>query len=255
MHYLKMLLYWPLTIVVTLLLYLCTYLPRSITDAYYKYLTRFWCRLFIRALGVDLQLIHKNKKPLPEQFILIANHPSSLEDFGMFACFDVYPLSKDGVRHWFFLGRIAERAGAIFFDRKDPASRHRAKNIMIDALKGGRNIVLFPEGGCHGKRIYTSFKTGAFDASLKTGLPIIPVFLHYEDQEAFEWLDPDILVQNFWQIITAKKHKANYYVYDAIEPEGFSDKLVYTDHVYSQYLEWQKIHLDGVSDENPTTID
>ena len=114
---------------------------------------------------------------------------------------------------------------------------------MIEALKNGRNVVLFPEGGCHGKRIHHSFKTGAFDASIKTGLPIIPVFLHYEDQEAFEWLDPDSLIDNFWQIITAKKHRANYYVYDAIEPAGFSDKLAYTNHVYSLYLEWQKIHL------------
>ena len=115
---------------------------------------------------------------------------------------------------------------------------------MIDALINGRNVVLFPEGGAHGKRIHKEFKTGAFDASLKTGLAIIPVFLHYEDQEAFEWLDPDSLLDNFWQIITAKNHRANYYVYDAIEPSEFNDKVTYMNHVHSLYLDWQKTHLD-----------
>ena len=115
---------------------------------------------------------------------------------------------------------------------------------MIEALGEGKNIVLFPEGGCRGKRIYREFKTGAFEASLKTGLPIIPAFLHYEDQAAFEWLDPDTLIDNFWQIITAKNNRANYYVYDAIYPSEFSDKTTYANYVHSLYLEWQKEYLD-----------
>jgi len=238
-----MLFYWSITIVFTLFLYLCSYLPRVFTDEYYRLLCRLWCRLFVRALGVELHLIFKNKNTLPEQFIVIANHPSSLEDFGMFAYFDVYPLSKEGVKHWYFLGRMAERAGVIFFNRQDPASRYTAKQTMISALTDGKNVALFPEGGCFGKRLYKEFKTGAFEASLSTGSPIIPVFLHYEDQEAFEWLDPDSLLKNLWQIMTAKKHHANYYIYDAIEPSGFNDEATYTEFVYSKYLDWQKTHL------------
>lgn len=239
-----MILYLPLTIGFTLFLYLCSYLPRVLTNAYYKLLTQYWCRLFIRSLGVDLRVIYKNEKPLPERFIIIANHPSCLEDFGIVSRVDVHPLAKEGVKHWFFLGRIADRAGAIFFDRKDPASRHSAKDAMIKALNNGINVVLFPEGGCFGKRIYKEFKTGAFDASLKTGVPIIPILLHYEDQEGFEWLDPDTLLDNFWQIMTAKSNLATYYVFDAVYPENFKDKEEFTTHMHNQYLDWQKIYLD-----------
>jgi len=238
-------LYWPLLIVFTVFLYLCSFLPYSFTNAYYRPLARYWCRLFVCALGVDLRLVNKNRNPLPEHYILIANHPSSLEDFGVPACFDITPLAKEGVRHWFFIGRIGERAGGIFFKRDDPASRHSAKNAMIDALNSGKNVVLFPEGGCTGKRIYREFKTGAFEASLKTGLPVIPVFLHYEDQDSFVWLNPDTLIDNFWQIMTAKNNRANYYVHDAIYPSEFSDKTTYAKHVHSLYLEWQKQYLDG----------
>ncbi len=47
---------------------------------------------------------------LPEQYILVANHPSALEDFGVPALFDIYPLAKAGVRDWFILGRISDYA-------------------------------------------------------------------------------------------------------------------------------------------------
>ena len=193
-HFVKIIFFLPPVIVLTLFLYLCAYLPQSFTDSFYRVLIKLWCNLFTRGvLGVDLRLIHKNTKPLPNHYILIANHPSSFEDFGMPACFDIYPLAKEGVRNWFLLGRMAEHAGAIFFKRDSSSSRHAAKETMIQALNDGKNIVLFPEGGCMGKRIHKEFKSGAFDASLKTGLPIIPVFLHYEDQEAFEWLNSEVI--------------------------------------------------------------
>jgi len=239
-----MIFYWLITVVLTLFLYGCTFLPHFFTDTFYHPLTRIWCRIFVKALGVDLRLHVKSKKPLPEHYILIANHPSSMEDFGIPALFDIHPLAKKGVRDWFFIGRISERAGTIYFDRKDPESRRSAIGAMVDALNSGVNIVLFPEGGCKGKRIYKQFKAGAFDVSIQTGLPVVPVFLHYEDQDTFEWQDPDTLIDNLWGIMKTKNNRADYYQYDALEPSDFNDKFEFANHTHSLYLEWQKEHLD-----------
>lgn len=230
-------------LIFTLVLYFSSYLPNTITRIFYHRLTRFWCFIFVRALGVDLRLIHKNTKPLPEHYILIANHPSSLEDFGVASLFNIFPLAKKGVRNWLFIGRISERAGTIFFDRKDKGSRRSAIGTMTAALNDGKNVVLFPEGGCLGKRIYKLFHTGAFDVAMRTGLPIIPLFLHYEDQDAFAWLDESLL-SNFWSIMTAKSNRANYYVYDAIDPSGYTDKFEFANDVHALYLDRQKVHLD-----------
>ena len=73
---------WLELTVFTLVLYALSWLPRPLTRTYYHTLFLHWCKFFVRALGVNLRLHQKNLKPLPKQYILIANHPSALEDVG-----------------------------------------------------------------------------------------------------------------------------------------------------------------------------
>jgi 1-acyl-sn-glycerol-3-phosphate acyltransferase len=233
---------WLVLIAFSLVLSVLAYLPKAFTGRYYHILSRLWCRLYVRALDVDLHLICKNTKPMPQQYILVANHPSALEDFGVPALFDIYPLAKEGVRHWFFLGRVAQSAGTIFVKRNDSLSRKLAMESLFAAVKAGKNLVIFPEGGCKGRRIYKRFHSGAFDISMQTGVPILPVFLHYFDEDAFEWAGQTVL-QKLWQIFNAGDNRVNYYVHDAIYPDGFDDKEVFAQHVHSQYLEWEKEYI------------
>ncbi|MFK5915101.1 MAG: lysophospholipid acyltransferase family protein [Woeseiaceae bacterium] len=228
----------------TLFLYLLAWLPRSLTQYFYSKLFYIWCRFFVRALGVNLRLHQKNKQPLPKQYILVANHPSAFEDIGVPALFDVHPLAKMGVKKWFLLGKISEAAGTMFVKRDSKESRSAVVDEIIKKLDSGESIVIFPEGGCKGRRIFEKFQYGAFDISIKTGIPILPVFLHYEAQDRFEWRDPQILIEKFWHFMTSQNNKANYYVYDAFDPKDFKDKQEYSEHVLNKFLEWQKRYLD-----------
>lgn len=228
----------------TLLLYILAWLPRPLTRYYYYYLFRIWCSFFVHALGVDLRLHEKNREPLPKQYILIANHPSALEDVGIPTLFNVHSLAKQGVRNWFLVGKINEAAGTVFVKRDDPESRHRSVELMLGKLEQGHNIALFPEGGCKGRRIYSSFQNGAFDMSIRTGIPILPVFLHYEAQETFEWRAPYTLLHKMWHFMTSQNDQANYYVFDAIYPAGYTDKKEFAEVVRQKYLRWQARYLD-----------
>ena len=230
--------------VFTLLLYVLAWLPTFMTRFYYHYLFRIWCSFFVRALGVDLYLHEKNRQPLPEQFILIANHPSALEDVGIPSLFDVYPLAKQEVKSWWLVGKINAAAGTLFVKREDPESRHKAVELMTEKLGDGKNIAIFPEGGCKGRRIYETFQSGAFDISLRTGIPLLPVFLHYEAQETFEWRHPQTLLHKMWHFMTSRNDQANYYVYDAIYPKDFTDKKEYAESVRKMYLQWQERYLE-----------
>jgi len=235
--------FWSILFIASILLYIFAYLPRSFSGHFYHYLARLWCRLFVLSLNVKLCLVKKHQQPVPEQFILIANHPSALEDFAIPALFDVYPLAKTEVRDWFILGRISDYAGSVYVDRENSRSRYTALQSLASAVELGKNIVIFPEGGCKGKRIHTEFKTGAFEIALRTGIPVLPVFLHYLDQDAFVWRD-ESLIKKLWQIFRAKDKRANYYLHDAISPSGYSNKLEFAEAVRQKYLDWQRDYLD-----------
>ncbi|MDH5182911.1 MAG: 1-acyl-sn-glycerol-3-phosphate acyltransferase [Gammaproteobacteria bacterium] len=229
---------------ITLLLYTFSYLPRRLTSLFYFPLFRYWCKAFVCALGVDLKLHEKNHLPIPKQYILIANHPSSFEDVGIPATFPVHSLAKAEVADWWWAGRITVAAGTLYVQRESRESRRNASKQIIDALEEGKNIVIYPEGGCKGRRIFESFRYGAFDISLKTGIPILPVFLHYEAQDTFEWRNPYTLIQTFGRIIRSQNNRANIYQYDAIDPKRFHSKEDYNAYVHELYLQWQERYLD-----------
>jgi 1-acyl-sn-glycerol-3-phosphate acyltransferase len=75
-------------------------------------------------------------------------------------------------------------------------------------------------------------------------MPILPVFLHYECQDDFEWREPQTLLHKLWHMSTLQNNRANYHLYDVIEPGQFSDKAQFTEYVHNRYLEWQARYLD-----------
>ncbi len=153
-------------------------------------------------------------------------------------------LAKIEVLDWWIAGRINRAAGTLFVRRESRESRHAAAEQIVAQLHKGRNVAIYTEGGCKGKRIFSSFRYGAFDISLRTGIPIVPVFLHYEAQDAFEWKPHETLMQKLWHFLTAPNNRANYYVYDAIDPARFTDKRDFCDYVHGLYLDWQSKYLD-----------
>ena len=202
-----------------------------------------WSRSFVRALGVELRLHQKNRARLPGRYILIANHPSAFEDVGIPALFDVVSLAKVQVADWFVVGRISRAAGTLYVDRDDPESRHQAIDIMVRTVSAGQNIALYPEGGCKGRRLYKEFLSGAFDVSMRTGIPVLPVFLHYEAQDDFEW-QGQTLPQKIRQILFAVNHRANYYVFDPLDPKDFADKYAMKAAAYEKYVDWNEKYLE-----------
>jgi 1-acyl-sn-glycerol-3-phosphate acyltransferase len=228
----------------TLVLYLLSFLPEHLTSRWYPILFPHWCWIFIRALGVNLKLHQKNAFPLPKQFILIGNHPSVLEDLGMPALFKARFLAKAELKHWWILGRLSVAARTLYVQRDSRESRKAASEALIHCLMQKDNVALYPEGGCKGRRIHLPFQYGSFDIAIKTGVPIIPVFLHYEAQEAFEWRKNETLIHKLWEIWRSPNKNANYYVFDAIDPKQFKDKEALCSHVENLYLTWQSKYLE-----------
>jgi 1-acyl-sn-glycerol-3-phosphate acyltransferase len=234
---------WVELAIFTLFLYLLSFVPRALCPCYFS-LFRCWCRSFVRALGVDLRLHQKYTRPLPKRYILIANHPSAFEDIGVPALFPVHSLAKIEVRDWWLVGRISTASGTLYVRRESRESRNTAANQIEEALRDGKNIALYPEGGCKGRRIFETFRYGAFDISMRTGIPVVPLFLHYESQDDFEWRAPQTLLHKLWHMMSTQNNRANYYVYDAVDPAEFADKETYVEFIHNKYLEWQSRYLD-----------
>lgn len=175
---------------------------------------------------------------------MVANHPSAFEDIGLPALFDVISLAKAEVADWWILGRISTASGTLYVQRESAKSRAQALQDIIVQVRNGKNIALYPEGGCKGKRIAERFFYGAFEASLQTNIPIVPVFIQYEAQDDFFWRPNVSIAKKMWQMLNASNPNANFHIFDAFQPENFADKESYSQAVYQQYLVWQDKYLN-----------
>jgi 1-acyl-sn-glycerol-3-phosphate acyltransferase len=235
---------WIDLIILSLLVYTVSCLPLTVRKWVFTPLFRAWCGALVRGFRKQLFIHQKYKGKLPKQFIAISNHPSCFEDFGMPYLFPTARfLSKKEVSNWWIAGRVARAMGVLFVDREDRDSRRQASQKLLETLKTGTSVALFPEGGCKGRKIHLPFLYGAFDVSLQSNVPIIPVFIHYEAQEDFEWGDQHLLVK-IKEIFMSRNPRTNYYIYDPIDPKQFEDKDAFCQYVQNLYLHWQDRYLN-----------
>lgn len=232
---------WIELAIATLVMWALSFIPGERFRPTYERLFHWWTQLFVLAVGVNLKVHQHYAGQLPAQYIVIANHPSAFEDIGMPSLFKAYSVAKMGVKHWFLVGRIAEAAGTIFLKRDNKESRAAAGDEIEEALRAGKNIAIYPEGGCKGRRI-APFLYGIFGISKATGVPILPVFLHYEAQADFEW-QGQTLPRKIVDIVSASNRTANYHVFDTFDPADFEDRESFCNHVHACYLTWQDKYL------------
>lgn len=223
--------------VITALAWLLALIPKHGLGKYYVGLFRIWCRSFTQMLGIKIRVHQHYSADLPQQYILIANHPSAFEDIGVPAVFPVTSLAKAEVQQWPILGRISTAAGTLYVKREEKESRQAALTSMVDFLATGQNLALYPEGGCKGRRLYERFLRGAFAASVTTGVPILPVFIHYEAQESFEWAG-QTLPQKILELATSPNKQVNFHVFEPLKPEGYLNEEAMRDAAYALYQEW-----------------
>jgi 1-acyl-sn-glycerol-3-phosphate acyltransferase len=137
-------------------------------------------RRFARAVlglsGCRLQvygLEHLTKDPCA---VLVANHSSYLDSVVLVAAIprDCRFVANHLAATRPLIGLIIRKAGHLVVDRGSRRSRAACARAMMELLRDGTSLLLFPEGTRGGSEILP-FHTGAFRAAVKTGLPVIPI--------------------------------------------------------------------------------
>ena len=90
----------------------------------------------------------------------------------------IHVMAKEEVMHWPIIGWILKKGG-IFGVKRGQADIGAIKTAM-KYLKGGELLLMFPEGTRHQDGDFGDAKTGAAMLALRTGVPIIPIYLPAE---------------------------------------------------------------------------
>lgn len=126
--------------------------------------------------------IRSHGQQVPGPVLLVANHVSWMDiellHTQRAACF----VAKAEIARWPLVGWLAARAGTIFHHRGNTGSLGAVMAVMIERMRAGRAVAVFPEGGIdHTGDITTvrTFHARVFQCALDAQVPVQPVALTY----------------------------------------------------------------------------
>ncbi|KAH7985268.1 hypothetical protein HPB49_026521 [Dermacentor silvarum] len=134
------------------------------------------------AIGVGVVLRHRERIPRDRRFILVVNHQSSLDVFGLLHFWREFhpcvPVMKRELLYTGPLGLACYLAGSVFLDRGNSQQSRRALNERLEDIKNGKaSFLLFPEGTRNAEPKMLPFKKGAFHMAVNSQAPVLPLVL------------------------------------------------------------------------------
>jgi 1-acyl-sn-glycerol-3-phosphate acyltransferase len=156
--------------------------------------------------------------------LIISNHASFLDIFVLSALFGSVFVSKEEVKYYPIFGQIAWLMGVIFFNRTASHERLRVLNTITDKCSD-RILVVFPQGTTSRITERLPFNRGIFKVTeLNPDISLLPVTLHYKEDEEIAWNKPQSLKENAMRVCAQKRIHVKVIVHASVTIEHYREK-------------------------------
>ena len=145
------------------------------------YLNRLWGKIFFPIAGIPIKVQYDFEPDVNKTYVFCANH---------FSYLDIASMGMIIKNYFAFVGKASLKGVPLFgymfaklhiqVDRGDKNSRVTSMTRSIKALKSGRSVMIFPEGGIWSKempKMSLPLKDGGFAMAIQQQLPIVPISL------------------------------------------------------------------------------
>jgi 1-acyl-sn-glycerol-3-phosphate acyltransferase len=131
-------------------------------------------------------------------YILMPNHRSYLDIFIIAAYNPSSFVGKAELKNWPMVKTGARLTQMIFVSRSDLKSLVTTMNKIKQSVKNKIPVTVFPEGTTYKGPLTKPFKNGTFKIAADVGVPVIPVAIHFEDEND-AWIDDDTFMGHFFR--------------------------------------------------------
>jgi 1-acyl-sn-glycerol-3-phosphate acyltransferase len=158
--------------------------------------------------------------------MFVANHVSWLDIVLLHSQCAVGFVAKAEISRWPLVGWLASRAGTIYHHRGDNESLHGVMHQMVDRLRGGDAVGVFPEGRTTDGRAIAVFHARIFQPAVLAEVPVQPVALRYGKGGAAQtdvaFLPGENFLFNFLRLLGDPSRRAEVHFLSpvAVGPDG-----------------------------------
>ncbi|HET6587419.1 MAG TPA: lysophospholipid acyltransferase family protein [Oleiagrimonas sp.] len=148
-------------------------------------LTRWWSKGLMRIFGFRTRQVGQ---PLPDAAMFVCNHVTWLDIELVHSQRAASFVAKAEIARWPVVGWLAACGGTIFHKRGSNHSLSAVMQVMVERMRAGRSVAVFPEGGTSHNGELRVFHARIFQAALDAEVPVQPVALRYT-RHGQRWLD------------------------------------------------------------------
>lgn len=138
-----------------------------------------WCKRFFRLLHIQLDVDMEGELPKDGSILFVSNHQSFFDllmlEIGIKEPFTF--VSKAENKKIPYLSSLSKNLELIYFDREDQGSAVHMLRETSRRLKGGQNILIFPEGTRSKGTKMKQMQTGSIQPAFMAKCYIVPIVL------------------------------------------------------------------------------
>ena len=151
--------------------------PFDRTGAMQHWCARWWCRLIAWSIFARIRSRGAENISPDRTYVYMANHSSLVDTPALFAYlpYQFRIMAKKELFYVPFMGWHLWTVGNFRVDRSDARRTALSIRRVIDGVRSGKSLAVFPEGTRSPDGKLREFKPGAFKIALRAGVPIVPV--------------------------------------------------------------------------------
>ncbi len=189
--------------------------------------TAFWAQGLLETFGIADDV----RGEFPRSpFLLVANHRSAIDIGMLLAHAPVSLVARADLEQWPVFGFAARSVGTVFVDRSAAASGAATLRSLVDALRAGQSMAIFPEGYTFEGDEVRPFQPGVALAAFMAKVPVVPVGLAYESGSRSAYVDMSF-AEHVARVASSPASRVSMCIGDPMLPPSREERATYTERV------------------------
>jgi 1-acyl-sn-glycerol-3-phosphate acyltransferase len=169
-----------------------------------------WSRQLLNIFNVSINFQNNGSQEDSFQGLIITNHISWMDVFVLNAIVPMRFVAKSDVRCWPVIGWLCERAQTFFIERGSARSAARVNVQLVELLKRGESLAVFPEGTTTDGSSVAHFHSSLIQPAIDAGANVFPMAIRYHDKLGVHskvpaYIDDVSFGASLWTILTTRE--------------------------------------------------
>lgn len=153
-----------------------------------------WSKKMLAIIGVSVRT--GGDVPAEGPLLVVCNHISWLDILVLNAVRPARFVSKADVKRWPLLGTLITGAGTLYIERENRRDAMRVVHHMVEALREGDVLAVYPEGTTGDGRELLPFHANVLQAPISASVPVQAMALAYLDAATHQRSDAPTYIGN-----------------------------------------------------------